>query len=176
MTAANPASPAPASSRPAGAAGGAPRGMRPPPPTIDPVRVLRQHAWLLVGAAVVGAVLGTIANFVCLYAYPLWGGSVVFEIRPQVQSAKEAVTVEAMGDEGIARLAQTESQRILTKQILETAMAAPTSRTRPGARSIRRSTSGSRNCRKTCGSAIARRRSCSPCRGAPTSAATSRWC
>ena len=101
MTAANPASPAPASSRPAGTPGGAPRGVRPPPPTIDPVRVLRQHAWLLVGAAVVGAVLGTIANFICLYAYPLWGGSVVFEIRPQVQSAKEAVTVEAMGDAGV---------------------------------------------------------------------------
>ena len=125
MTAANPASNASASPRPAGAPGGAPRGVRPPPPTIDPVRVLRQHAWLLGGAAVVGAILGTIANFICLYAYPLWGGTVVFEIRPQVQSAKEAVTVEALGDEGIARLAQTESQRILTKQILETAMAAP---------------------------------------------------
>jgi uncharacterized protein involved in exopolysaccharide biosynthesis/Mrp family chromosome partitioning ATPase len=89
------------------------------------VRVLRQHAWLLVGAAVVGSVLGTIANFVCLYAYPLWSGSVVFEIRPQVQSAKEAVTVEVLSDEGIARMAQTESQRILTRQVLETAMTAP---------------------------------------------------
>jgi succinoglycan biosynthesis transport protein ExoP len=125
MTAANPASPAPVSSRPAGAPGGAPRGVRPPPPTIDPVRVLRQHAWLLVGAAVVGAVLGTIANYVCLYAYPLWGATVTFEVRPQVQRALEAVTMESGGDESIARLAATESQRILTRQILETAMAAP---------------------------------------------------
>jgi hypothetical protein len=55
MTAANPSpSPSAAAARPA-TAGGPPRGGRQQVPTIDPVRVLRQHAKLLGVAAVAGA-------------------------------------------------------------------------------------------------------------------------
>ncbi len=122
MTAANTAQPA-ATPRPA--AGGPPRGGRQQAPTIDPVRILRQHAWLLVGTGVAGLVLGTVANFVLLFAYPLWGGSVLFEIRPEVTGAKDAVTREIVQDEAIARLGQTESAKMISKSVLEAAMKAP---------------------------------------------------
>jgi len=55
----------------------APRGGTPQAPTIDPIRILRQHAVALVVTAVVGAVVGVAANFAFLWIYPLWGGSVI---------------------------------------------------------------------------------------------------
>jgi Mrp family chromosome partitioning ATPase/uncharacterized protein involved in exopolysaccharide biosynthesis len=123
MTAAQPASTA--GRAPAGPGQAQRPAQRPQAPTIDPVRVLRQHTWLLVWSAVAGAVLGVMANFAFLYVYPLWGGSVIFEIRPEVTSAKDAVAREIVQDEAIARLGQTESQKIITKNILEAAMSAP---------------------------------------------------
>ena len=122
MTAANTTQP---SAAPRPAAGGPPRGGRQQAPTIDPVRILRQHAWLLAGTAVAGLVIGTVANFVLLFAYPLWGGSVLFEIRPEVTGAKDAVTREIVQDEAIARLGQTESAKMVSKSVLESAMKAP---------------------------------------------------
>ena len=116
--------PTAATARPAPAAG-ASRGARPAAPTIDPVRVLRQHQWLLVGSAGAGLVLGTIAHFVFLFLYPLWGGTVLFEIRPEVTGAKDAVTREIVQDEAIARLGQTESAKMVSKSVLEAAMKAP---------------------------------------------------
>ena len=125
MTAANPSpSPSAAAARPANA-GGPPRGGRQQVPTIDPVRVLRQHAKLLGVAAVAGAVLGVVANYALLFVYPLWGGTVLFEIRPEITGAKDAVTREIVQDEAIARLGQTESAKIVSKSVLEAAMKAP---------------------------------------------------
>jgi Mrp family chromosome partitioning ATPase/uncharacterized protein involved in exopolysaccharide biosynthesis len=89
------------------------------------VRILRQHAKLLVVAAVGGVVLGTALNFVFLFVYPLWGGSVTFEIRPEVTGAKDAVTREIVQDEAIARLGQTESAKMVSKSVLEAAMKSP---------------------------------------------------
>ena len=60
---------------------------------------------LLAASAVAGTVLGLIAHVAFLFLYPLWGGSVIFEIRPEVTGAKEAVTREIVQDEAIARLA-----------------------------------------------------------------------
>jgi len=125
MSAAPTPTASPAAPRP-GAPAGAPRGPRPQQaPTIDPVRVLRQNVGLLLATAVAGAVLGVVAHFAFLYLYPLWGGSVVFEIRPEVTSAKDAVAREIVQDEAIARLGQTESQKMTTKSVLEAAMASP---------------------------------------------------
>jgi Mrp family chromosome partitioning ATPase/uncharacterized protein involved in exopolysaccharide biosynthesis len=122
MTAASTSS-APATNRPA--APPPPRGGRPAAPTIDPVRILRQHAKLLAVAAVGGVILGTVLNFVFLFVAPLWGGSVTFEIRPEVTGAKDAVTREIVQDEAIARLGQTESAKMVSKSVLEAAMKSP---------------------------------------------------
>jgi Mrp family chromosome partitioning ATPase/uncharacterized protein involved in exopolysaccharide biosynthesis len=89
------------------------------------VRILRQHLKLLAAMSVVGVVLGTVLNFVFLFVYPLWGGSVIFEIRPEVTGAKDAVTREIVQDEAIARLGQTESAKMVSKTVLEAAMKSP---------------------------------------------------
>lgn len=103
----------------------APQRGKPQGPTVDPIRILRQHAWLLVGAAGAGLVFGAVAHFVALWVYPLWGGTVMFEIRPEVTGAKEAVVREIVQDEAVARLGQTESQKMVSKSVLELAMKAP---------------------------------------------------
>jgi Mrp family chromosome partitioning ATPase/uncharacterized protein involved in exopolysaccharide biosynthesis len=89
------------------------------------VRILRQHLKLLGAAAIGGILLGTVLNYVFLFVYPLWGGSVIFEIRPEVTGAKDAVTREIVQDEAIARLGQTESAKMVSKSVLEAAMKAP---------------------------------------------------
>ena len=122
MSAAAPTTPSTPGQRPAQPA--APRG-RPQAPTIDPIRVLRQHAVMLAVSAVIGAVVGVAANYLFLFAYPLWGGNVIFEIRPEVTGAKDAVTREIVQDEAIARLGQTESAKMVSKAVLESAMKAP---------------------------------------------------
>lgn len=118
------------SNPPAGSPASAPRSTapqrgRPQGPTVDPIRILRQHAWLLAGAAGVGLVVGAAAHFAALWIYPLWGGTVMFEIRPEVTGAKDAVVREIVQDEAVARLGQTESQKIVSKSVLEAAMKAP---------------------------------------------------
>jgi hypothetical protein len=42
---------------------------------------------MLAVSAVIGAVVGVAANYLFLFAYPLWGGNVIFEIRPEVTGA-----------------------------------------------------------------------------------------
>jgi hypothetical protein len=54
MTAANQTTATPSSAPRPAQAGGALRGGRQQAPTVDPVRILRQHAWLLAGSAGVG--------------------------------------------------------------------------------------------------------------------------
>ena len=115
---------------PAGTPANAPRSTAPQRgrqqgPTVDPIRILRQHAWLLAGAAGAGLVFGAAAHFAALWVYPLWGGTVMFEIRPEVTGAKEAVVREIVQDEAVARLGQTESQKMVSKSVLEAAMKAP---------------------------------------------------
>lgn len=116
----NPAASAPAP-RPAG---GGQRG-RQQGPSIDPIRVLRQHMKAMGIAVSAGLVLGLISYFVALKAYPLWGGTVIFEIKQELTSVKDVVTREQIGDEAIARIGQTESAKITSKSLLEQAMSAP---------------------------------------------------
>ncbi len=125
MTRIQSASSVPSSAAPRPGAGGPQRGKPATAATIDPIRVLRQHAKLLVGATVVGLVLGTGAHFLALNFYPLWGSTVLFEIKPELTTAKEVVTREILQDEAISRLGQTESAKIMSKSVLEAAMSAP---------------------------------------------------
>jgi uncharacterized protein involved in exopolysaccharide biosynthesis/Mrp family chromosome partitioning ATPase len=121
---ATPASPAGAAP-PRRPAASAPAGRRTPTATIDPVRILRQHLWLLVGSAFAGAVLGVVVNYVQLLIYPVWSGTVVFEITPEISDATNVVTREIAQEDTVARIGQTESRRIVSKSILESAMKAP---------------------------------------------------
>lgn len=111
---ATPARPA-AAPRPAARAGSA----------VDPVRVLRQHwigftAWL-----VVGAVLGVGAQFGTAYLYPLYTSFVMFELRPQLAQATEIMGQDVTQEETVVRLAQTEVERMRSREVLLRAVQTP---------------------------------------------------
>lgn len=119
--------PAAPASGPAPARKPAPQQQRPKQvgPTIDPVRVLRQHAWLLGGAAMVGAVLGVVVNYAQLFLYPVWTGSAVFEVAPEIKDVGNPLATDNTLEETVARVGQTESRRMISKRVLEAAMKRP---------------------------------------------------
>ncbi len=66
-----------------------PPGQRPRPmaapqrrPTIDPVRVIRQHIVGLLASLIIGAFLGAAAFIMFGKVYPLYTSEVLFEVRP----------------------------------------------------------------------------------------------
>jgi len=49
---------------------------------IDPVKLLLKYKWLLIGTAIVGAVLGTVAHLVLIRTYPIFKAEAVFRALP----------------------------------------------------------------------------------------------
>ena len=98
---------------------------RPKPAAIslDPVRLLRQHVWGIISTLVIGAILGVILNYVFLYTYQVWSGTVFLEIRSQLKDAK-ALNAEDLGtEEAVIRLAQTEVARMMSRDNIKMALA-----------------------------------------------------
>ena len=91
--------------------------------SLDPVRLLRQHVWGIISTLVIGAILGVILNYVFLYTYQVWSGTVFLEIRNQLKDAK-ALNAEDLGtEEAVIRLAQTEVARMMSRDNIKMALA-----------------------------------------------------
>ncbi|MFM1830962.1 MAG: hypothetical protein RLZZ558_1302 [Planctomycetota bacterium] len=105
-------------------AGGPPRP-RPAAPTIDPVRILRQNVWRIVGVLVLGAGLGVGLNFLFASVYPLWSSQVLFEIRNQLEDANDLTAKDIGTEDTVIRLAQTEVARLTSKDIVARALQRP---------------------------------------------------
>lgn len=54
--------------------------------SIDPIKLLNKHKWLLVGAGVVGGLVGTGLTFVLEEVYPVWKPILLFRCTPPVES------------------------------------------------------------------------------------------
>jgi succinoglycan biosynthesis transport protein ExoP len=91
-------------------------------PPLDPIRVLRQRAWLFAASAVVGIGLGGVATVIFDFAYPLYSGSVLFELAPSPEDVGDVIVRDQRTEEGVERLGTTEAGRILSRDILERAM------------------------------------------------------
>ena len=89
---------------------------------IDPIRILRQHVWLLMGAGVAGAFVGLGAFVVCLLFFPRYDGSVVFELSPDLQTADAVVSTDRRTADTVTRLARTETGRVMTQKVLTAAL------------------------------------------------------
>ncbi|MFM1868189.1 MAG: hypothetical protein RL591_1597, partial [Planctomycetota bacterium] len=90
--------------------------------TIDPIRVLRQHAVALVSSVFVGLGLGFAANIVLDQVYPLYSDTVLFELVPAPEGVSEVIVRDQRTEEAVERLGQTESARIRSRDLLEAAM------------------------------------------------------
>lgn len=90
--------------------------------SIDPIRVLRRHIWLLIAAGIGGTILG-IGLFIYLNrAFPLYSGEVRFEVRPGLQSVDQLTASEMSREDVVSRLANTEISILLSRDVLSQAV------------------------------------------------------
>ena len=90
---------------------------------IDPIRILRQNwkricVWGVVGLFTAGAF--QVGSFL---TYPLYSGQVVLRLRNQLGDAKEIFGEVTPQEETVARLAQTEAQQMISRDVLTRAVA-----------------------------------------------------
>jgi capsular exopolysaccharide synthesis family protein len=100
--------------RPASAAPAASGGV-----ALDPVRLLRKYYPLLLGAAVLGAALGTAANFVLKRTMPFYTASATFAVSPEVVGKATDFTSMSIGGEELTRFMGTQMSLITSPVILE---------------------------------------------------------
>lgn len=87
-------------------------------PTMDPVRLLRQHAKLFSITFACGLVMGVVVHFASLFLYPIYSGQVLFELNPQLTDATDIIGQDTTQEETVSRLAQTEAARIMSRNVL----------------------------------------------------------
>jgi len=119
-------SPTPGSSSSAAPTGAAQRASNAPRPqaavsrgaTIDPIRVLQQNWKKIMWWTIGGAVFSVVFQFGAQFIYPLYSGQVILRLRPQLGEATEIFGENATQEETVARLAQTEAQQMVMRDVL----------------------------------------------------------
>jgi polysaccharide biosynthesis transport protein len=102
-----PASMTPMSSQARPAAPGA--GAHPAPvSSIDPMKLLNKHKWLLAGSAVAGAVLGVGSHMVLARFFPQWRPTVLFNVLPPQEN---------LANTGGATTSEIEMNRFMQTQV-----------------------------------------------------------
>ena len=89
---------------------------------IDPIRVVRQHTWMLCGAFVAGSVLGMIFFVVAMFYFPSYRGTVVFELSPDLAAADSVLSSDRRTGDIVTRLAKTETSRVISHAVLSAAL------------------------------------------------------
>ncbi|MCC5823803.1 MAG: hypothetical protein LAT64_11955 [Phycisphaerales bacterium] len=102
----------------------APRPQQAPAPTgagaalaIDPVKLLLKYKWILIGAAAIGMMLGTISHFVMIRVYPIYTSEALFECLPP-ELGLGTITAERIDQNEIQLFMGTELDRIRSDFIL----------------------------------------------------------
>lgn len=90
--------------------------------TIDPLHILRQNWKRICLWGVVAIFASGIFQVGAQFSYPIYSGSVVLRLRPQLGDAKEIFGEAITQEETVARLAQTEAQQMVTRNILVAAV------------------------------------------------------
>ena len=85
---------------------------------IDPFRVIRKRLLLIIASVFVGAGLGIGGFFVARKFYSLYTERVVFQVNPGVAGANDVGTLSAIRDEEIARIANTQLQLMLSRDVV----------------------------------------------------------
>lgn len=94
-------------------------------PTIDPIRVLRQHVLGIMVSITIGGFIGVAAYFILRYSYPLYTTDVMFEVRPGLVESTDIGTSESMNEKDVSRVANTQALLIKGRDVLSDAVANP---------------------------------------------------
>ncbi|MCA9290275.1 MAG: hypothetical protein KDA25_04045 [Phycisphaerales bacterium] len=90
--------------------------------TVDPIRLLRRYAWLLIGAAFVGGVLGVAIYFALGYFMPGYEGTILFRVQPGLAAANEIGERDFRGADAANRIARTEVIALRDRAVLRAAV------------------------------------------------------
>jgi len=85
---------------------------------LDPVKLLKKYVWLLIGSAVVGAVLGVVSHFLLLWFYPTYTAEVIFDIKP-ADAPIEMIYSDAGRADEFERFMATQQQRMVSESVLD---------------------------------------------------------
>lgn len=89
---------------------------------IDPLRILREK-WKTVAVwGVVGVFTAGLFQVGAMFAFPIYSGNVVLRLRPELADAKQIFGEVTPQEETVARLAQTEAQQMISRDILTRAV------------------------------------------------------
>lgn len=93
-------------------------------PAIDPIKLLKKHKWTLIGAAVAGAFLGTIAHFVLQATYPIYRPFLVFRCLP-VQNEPGVLTPPIGFRDELDKFMATEVLTLTSDRIIDKTLSDP---------------------------------------------------
>ncbi len=106
----------------AAARSAAPRTGPAPAIQVDPLRVLRQNTRKLVVAAVASVLCGGVLFVALDFLVPRYSGSVFFELPAVVSGTEDFMAIDSRNEQVVLRMAQTESARLLSRDVLTKAM------------------------------------------------------
>ncbi len=81
---------------------------------IDPIKLLNRYKWVLLGAAIVGGVLGVGAHLVLRQVYPQWRPAAIFNCTPP---ADDIVTGGMANDQEMLRFMATEVRQMTSDDV-----------------------------------------------------------
>lgn len=94
-------------------------------PSIDPIRVVRQHIIGLLVSVMIGGGLGAGAFVLFNRFYPLYTSEVLFEVRPGLSASTEIGTSKTLKDDEVERVGRTQTQMLMQRDVLLRAVQNP---------------------------------------------------
>ncbi len=104
------APPAPGSAPGAGPLGGM--------TAIDPIKLLKKYAWLLVASLVAGAAIGVVAFFVLRITYPIFRPAALFEALPVQGKLTEVIGTTTTREEEMERFMLTQTAYMKSESVM----------------------------------------------------------
>src|SRR5262249_42365362 len=89
--------------------------------TIDPIKLLKQHAALLVICFVVGTALGVAAHFILAQVRPVYKATVVYECQPPQESIVKANNPGFYNTDELDRFMGTQAANMTSDAVLQAA-------------------------------------------------------
>lgn len=117
-TAATPKTTHALAARPQPAAGGAA-----PAASIDVAKILKKYMWLLVGATIVGGILGLASHLILLRVYPIFQPQVVFQVLPPTLDPGNPVV--GTDEDEQARFAATQVAQMQSDEVIQRVVSDP---------------------------------------------------
>src|SRR5690349_1206006 len=93
-------------------------------PAVDPIKLVKKYKWILLGAALAGAFLGTVVHVVWLMTSPIYSSMAYYECFPLEDGTGRNQQAPGAEDE-FKRFMATQVQVMNSERIIDKALADP---------------------------------------------------